>query len=114
MAKNSGRWRTGARVLGMLLLLLAALALLDDWRFVDGALRYRPTALGARWHGWDAASLNLTQAIVERYVLPQLWTYVFLPLLLAPAWAVAAGAAVMLMGLSYVRIPVHRAANPSR
>ena len=114
MAKNSGRWRTGVRVLGMLLLLLAALALLDDWRFVDGALRYRPTALGARWHGWDAASLNLTQAIVERYVLPQLWTYVLLPLLLAPAWMVAVIIGAMLIALGYVRICAHKADRPSR
>lgn len=114
MTKNSGRWRKAVRALGVLMLLLAVLALLDDLRFVDGALSYRPTALGARWHGWDAASLNLIQAIVERYVLPQLWSYVLLPLLLAPAWTGAAGAGVMLVALSYLRIPAHRAASPSR
>lgn len=113
MAKFS-IWRRGLQIAGALILVLAALALLHDVRIVGGGFVYSPTALGARWHQWDAPSLNLLQAIIERYVLPQLWTYVFLPLLLAPAWAVAAGAGAALIVLSHLRISAHKAASPSR
>jgi len=63
-------------------------------------MQYRASALGERWHQWDAPSLNLLQAIVERYLLPQLWSHVLLPLLLAPAWMIAAVFGTVIVALS--------------
>jgi len=107
-------WRSGLRFAGVLLVALGGLALLSDLHITGGGLDYRPEALGQVWHGWHAPSLNLVQAIVERYVLPQLWRHVLLPLLLIPAWLVAAGGGALLIALTYVRIPDHKADSPSR
>lgn len=114
MTGKSGLWRIAIRLLGAGVMALGALALLSDLHITGGGLDYRPAALGEVWHRWHAPSLNLLQAIVERYVLPQLWSHVLLPLLLAPAWIVMTLKGVILMGLSYVRISAHKAANPSR
>ena len=107
-------WRTALRLLGGLALGLGVLALLSDLHISGGGLIYRPAALGEVWHRWHAPSLNLMQAIIERYVLPQLWSHALLPLLLSPAWMVATSKGAVLIALSYVRIPAHRAASPSR
>jgi hypothetical protein len=46
--------------------------------------------------------LNTLQAGVQRRVLPELWDWVFLPLLEAPVWVVLAvlGALLLLAGLA--------------
>lgn len=94
-------WRIVARVTGGAVLALGLLWLIGDLHLAGEPMSYRASALGERWHSWHAPSLNLLQAIVERYVLPQLWTYVLLPLLLAPAWMVAAvfGTVIIALGL---------------
>ncbi len=107
-------WRVALRLIGALSLALGALALLSDLHITGSGLNYRPVALGEYWHQWHAPSLNLLQAIVERYVLPQLWSYMLLPLLLAPAWIVAALKGAVLIAVSYARISAHNAASPSR
>jgi len=111
---KSGFWRIAVRLLGAGVMALGGLMLLSDLHITGGGLDYRPAALGEVWHHWHVPSLNLLQAIVERYVLPQLWSYVLLPLLLAPAWIVAVILGAVLIALSYVRISAHKAANPSR
>jgi hypothetical protein len=47
--------------------------------------------LGEVWYDLSAASLNLTQAIIERYIWPPLWGDVVLPLLQMPFWLVCVG-----------------------
>jgi hypothetical protein len=49
---------------------------------------YRIMALGEVWYRIDRASLNLVQAVVQRYVAPWLWEDVAQPLLLLPGWVV--------------------------
>ncbi|MBS1269415.1 MAG: hypothetical protein MAG794_00366 [Gammaproteobacteria bacterium] len=44
--------------------------------------------LGTLWYGYAAESLNLTQALIQRYVHPAIWTHVLLPVLLMPAVSV--------------------------
>ncbi len=67
--------------------------LLIDWQAgQQGAASHAMTA-GELWHRVHAPSLNLTQAITERYISPALWSDVMLPILLAPVWAVALGKA---------------------
>ncbi|MEQ1890281.1 MAG: hypothetical protein ABL951_14050 [Alphaproteobacteria bacterium] len=107
-------WRGVVRLIGAALVVLGSLALLSDLHITGAGLAYRPIALGQYWHDWHAPSLNLFQAIVERYILPQLWTYGALPLLLAPAWIVVSFKGVLLAGISYVRISAHRAVKPAR
>lgn len=50
------------------------------------AFEFQP--LGQIWFDIDAASLNLFQAIVERYITPKLWDMVILPVLYWPAFLV--------------------------
>ena len=42
--------------------------------------------LGELWYNLFPEGLNLTQAIVQRYLLPSLWDPVILTILLWPAW----------------------------
>lgn len=44
--------------------------------------------LGTLWHQSAGASLNLAQAVVQRYLHPALWTDVLVPVLMQPAAAV--------------------------
>ena len=76
--------RTGL-ILGWLLLLVALGVLV--WEFLgrkEGeAFRLHPA--GQFWYALDSGSLNLTQAVVERYLWPPLWDPVILSVLQLPA-----------------------------
>ncbi len=52
--------------------------------FGSGALEIK--ALGQRWFEMNPDSLNLFQAVVQRYVWPALWDGGVLPVLQSPAW----------------------------
>jgi hypothetical protein len=51
--------------------------------------------LGTLWHGAAPESLNLTQAVTQRYIHPVVWTHLLLPVLLTPALVVFAVIAVV-------------------
>ena len=71
-------------------LLLAGLALLagDLFALFHGA-GFHPRALGQLWYAIDPGSLNLLQAVVQRYLWPALWDSGVVWLLLQPAFVVA-------------------------
>ena len=76
------------RILGWLLILCALMALGAELvRYFDTG-HYRVLVAGKLWFDIDRSSLNLTQAVVQRYVHPALWDNFFAPALLLPAWAV--------------------------
>ena len=52
----------------------------------QGTMSLKP--LGQVWYEIDAGSLNLSQAVVERYLFPELWDPVVTTLLNWPAWVV--------------------------
>ena len=61
------------RIVGWLLLLAAGIVLANDvftW-YRTGALHL--SAAGELWYRLDRGSLNLVQAVVQRYVSPRLW-----------------------------------------
>ncbi|OSQ40969.1 hypothetical protein [Thalassospira mesophila] len=74
------------RVLGWLLLFACLAVLVGDGvsALQTGSLRF--VAGGELWYRLDAGSLNLLQALIERYVSPWLWDKVFVPGLLLPAF----------------------------
>ncbi|MFW5679961.1 MAG: hypothetical protein ACOCYE_01955 [Pseudomonadota bacterium] len=86
------------RVLARLFLGLAVLgagaALWAGWR---GA-----PLLGELWFELHPFSLNLTQAIVQRYLHPDLWDRVLLPLLFQPTALVAGVAALGFAALAWL------------
>lgn len=51
--------------------------------------------LGSLWHSKAPESLNLTQAVTQRYIHPDVWSHVLLPVLLAPAFVVFAVIAIL-------------------
>lgn len=58
--------------------------------------------IGEAWFVWHQGSLNLAQALVQRYVSPGLWDHVILPALLWPALPAAIALAVVAGALSAV------------
>ncbi len=47
---------------------------------------YQGLAIGYLWFKIDAASLNLSQAVVQRYIHPSVWDPVISTILQWPAW----------------------------
>jgi hypothetical protein len=77
------------RVIGLGLVLLAALTLAYDLVIgLSGGGTLGFASLGELWGRLSAGSLNLVQAIVQRYLFPALWDPVLVTLLLLPAWLV--------------------------
>lgn len=58
------------------------------------------TDAGSVWHSIEPSSLNLVQAVTQRYIHPALWSRVIMPVLLQPAVGVflaTAGIALLLL-----------------
>lgn len=77
------------RIIGIGLVLLGVVVLGRDLvTGLSGAGSLGFSSLGELWGRGSAASLNLVQAIVQRYLFPALWDPVLVTLLLLPAWIV--------------------------
>jgi len=96
------------RILGWILVALALLALGGDGlRWLEsGHLAF--VALGEFWYRLDPGSLNLAQAIVQRYLWPPLWDPAAITLLTWPAVAVLGGLGFLLLVLFRRRPPQRR------
>ncbi len=89
--------RLAVRLFGLVLLVGAVVA--AGWQFQLWAQsgRYVPVALGQLWFSLDPPSLNLVQAVIERYVWPPLWDPVLVTVLRWPPWAVMGLPALILL-----------------
>lgn len=77
------------RLVGLSLMVLAAAILVFDLvSGLSGAAMLGFDSLGDLWGRLSAGSLNLVQAIVQRYMFPALWDPVLVTFLLLPAWLV--------------------------
>ncbi len=76
------------RVIGWLLIVLAVATAGHEAITSLDAGAYDSLAFGELWAKIDLASLNLVQAVIQRYVLPWLWDEVILNIILLPAWLV--------------------------
>ena len=56
----------------------------DFAKFIE-TKRFEPVALGRLWYLLDPGTLNLSQAVIERYIHPFLWLNVIAPFLTLPA-----------------------------
>ncbi len=85
------------RVIGWLVL-LAGLSVLtrDVMAWFDRKI-WAPVALGQLWYELSRSSLNLVQAVIQRYVSPFLWNPVIVNILLCWSFVVliALGAAIL-------------------
>lgn len=73
--------------LGMLLLALALAAFLYELALATGNGGYRAIAAGELWFRLQPYSLNLSQAIIQRYLHPGLWDPLIVSALQWPAWS---------------------------
>jgi hypothetical protein len=74
----------------------------DAIRSISGrAVSLKP--LGQVWYEADAGSLNLAQALVERYLFPRLWDPVITTLLNWPAFVLPLALAALLAFLTWPR-----------
>ncbi len=76
---------------GIMCLALAILALAFELWLAVQAGGYRMIAAGELWFRLHGASLNLSQAILQRYVHPVVWDPGVVTLLLWPAWSIFGG-----------------------
>jgi hypothetical protein len=94
-----GLMRLIGRLLGWIAIGAALAVLAIDgwtWMTVGG---FRLMAAGEVWFRLDPASLNLSQAVVQRYVANWLWDPVVTSVLLAPAAAVFGALGLVFLGL---------------
>ena len=92
------------RLIGWVLFLAGLSVLVRDVLVSIDAKRWAPIALGQLWFDLNRSSLNLTQAIVQRYIHPFLWDPIIVTLLLCWAFAV-----FMVLGLVILAISSSRA-----
>ena len=74
-----------ARTLSFWLFAGAVIAFVHDGAQSIAASALKVASVGQLWFDFDAGSLNLTQAIIERYTLRFLWDPVFVSFLSLPA-----------------------------
>jgi hypothetical protein len=99
------------RLIGWLFLLAALAALgrdLFDW-YRTGA--FAPLVVGQLWFDLHPASLNLVQAVIQRYVAPWLWDPVITTVLFFWAFAALAVPGLLLLWLCRPRHRVGRRAR---
>jgi hypothetical protein len=93
------------RVIGWIVFLAGAAVLARDVMLWIDTKAWAPIALGQLWYQLARSSLNLTQAIIQRYVLAYLWDPVIVSVLLRPAFAVLMVVGVLLLFLFRKRAP---------
>ncbi len=93
------------RLLSLLFLVAGfAVFFVDLGAMIDGApFSFMP--LGRLWYALGPGSLNLTQAVVERYIWPPLWDPVLITVLQWPAAAVLAVPGMGLLVLGFRGAP---------
>ena len=85
------------RIIGWFFALSAVAAAARDLAAWYDTGTFDPMPLGALWFDLDNASLNLVQAVTQRYLFPELWDPVIVNILLLPAWVVFAVPALLLL-----------------
>jgi hypothetical protein len=81
------------RVIGWIVLLAGAAALVRDLLVWIDTKHWAPLALGQLWYDLNRSSLNVVQAVVQRYIHPFLWDPIIVSILLS--WA---SAVLMILG----------------
>ncbi len=76
------------RVIGWLVVLAGLAVLARDVTVRIDTGRWAPIALGQLWYELNRSSLNLVQAVIQRYVSPFLWNPIIVSILLCWTFAV--------------------------
>ena len=100
--------RIVARLFGLFFLLAALLVVAADLAAAGQGSDTEIMPLGALWYSLNPASLNLVQAVIERYIWEPLWDPVLLAVLQWPAAPAFGLLGVVLMVLSFLRLPARK------
>ena len=97
------------RGIGHIFIVLATLLLgLAVWLWLDGADIYH--SAGQLWYNLHVASLNLSQALIQRYVSSALWDdFIVNVILVRPAWEAFGGSIFVLLVTGGVILRLTRA-----
>ena len=85
------------RVIGWIILLAGGAVLVRDLLVWIDTKHWAPVALGQLWYQLNRSSLNLVQAVVQRYIHPFLWDPIIVSALLCWAFAVLMVLGVLLL-----------------
>jgi len=85
------------RVIGWIFLLAGAAVVVRDLLVWIDTKHWAPIALGQLWYEFNRSSLNLVQAVVQRYIHPFLWDPIIVSVLLSWAFAVLTVLGVLLL-----------------
>ena len=87
------------RVIGWIALLAGSAVLVRDLLVWIDTKHWAPIALGKLWYDLNRSSLNLVQAVVQRYIHPFLWDPIVVSILLSWAFAV-----LMILGALFLLV----------
>jgi len=87
------------RVIGWIALLASGAVFVRDLLVWVDTKHWAPIALGQLWYQLNRSSLNLVQAVVQRYIHPFLWDPILVSILLSWAFAVLLILGVLLLVL---------------
>jgi hypothetical protein len=87
------------RLTGWIIFLTGLAVLVRDVVVLIETGRWAPILLGQLWFDIDRSSLNLVQAVVQRYIHPFLWEPIIVTILLCWAFAV-----LMVLGLAILAL----------
>jgi hypothetical protein len=85
------------RLIGWVAFLAGAAVLVRDGLVWIDTKHWAPIALGQLWYQLDRSSLNLVQAVTQRYIHPFLWDPIIVTILLSWAFAVLMILGVLLL-----------------
>jgi len=85
------------RVIGWIALLAGGAVFVRDLLVWVDTKHWAPIALGQLWYQLNRSSLNLVQAVTQRYIHPFLWDPIIVSILLSWAFAVLMVLGVLLL-----------------
>ena len=99
--KNGGRGASMivGRLIGWVVFLAGAAVLVRDGLVWIDTKHWAPIALGQLWYQLNRSSLNLVQAVIQRYIHPFLWDPIIVTILLSWAFAVLMILGVLLLAV---------------
>ena len=89
-----------ARLIGWIVFLAGVSVLVRDVLVWIDTKHWAPLALGQLWYDFNRSSLNLVQAVVQRYIHPFLWDPIIVSILLCWAFAVLMVLGLLILALS--------------
>jgi len=96
------------RLIGWIIFLAGVGVLVRDLLVWIDRGHWAPIALGQLWYELNRSSLNLVQAVIERYVHPFLWSPIIVDILLCWAFPV-----LMVLGVLFLAVFSKRAGRRS-